>query len=471
MGEEITSCHFTEQDFSEYRARLIKESALLKDWFTQSSFSTRHPMGGFEVEAWLVDQHGSPVPFNESFLALLESPLVVPELAQFNVEINTAPLPLSGDSLRTMQANLSHTWERCNQAAKALNVELLMVGILPTVREAELNLTNMSSKERYRALNEQVFRLRHHKPIPLDIQGRDHLQTTHTDVMLEAAATSFQVHMQVSQAESVRFYNAAMIVSAPMIALAANSPYLFGHDLWDETRILLFEQAVGLATEKTNRVSFGSGYLCESLLECFLENVDSYEILLPMLMDDTAQKLSHVRLHNGTIWRWNRPLVGFDEDGTPHLRIEHRVLPAGPSLIDVIANAAFFFGLMRAMATRSIAPESLLPFEQARSNFYAAAKDGLHSSVVWLDGKSVPVRQLLLEELLPLARLGLQNFGFSCDDIALYLGVIEGRLKTGQNGAVWQRAYVAKHGKDMQALTCAYRDRQRSGDPVHEWMI
>jgi gamma-glutamyl:cysteine ligase YbdK (ATP-grasp superfamily) len=470
MGEEISNSRFTQHDFTEFHARLIKESGLLRQWFAEHCFSRAQPTGGFEVEAWLIDRQARPVPFNESFLDLLKSPLVVPELAQFNVEINTAPLLLGGDSLRKMQANLTATWERCNQAAFALDMELLMVGILPTVLESELNLNNMSSKERYRALNEQVFRLRRHKPIPLNIEGLDHLLATHTDVMLEAAATSFQIHLQVSQQQSVRFYNAAMVVSAPMVALAANSPYLFGRDLWDETRIPLFEQAVGLTNEKMNRVSFGSGYVRESLLEHFLENLDS-STLLPMLIHEPARQLSHLRLHNGTIWRWNRPLIGFDTDGTPHLRIEHRVLPAGPSLIDVIANAAFFFGLLRALGTAPLAPESLLSFQQARENFYAAAKNGLNCSVVWLNGRSVSVRQLLLEELVPLARRGLEDAGFLRDDITLYLSVIEGRLASGQNGAAWQRAYVKKHGKDMLQLTCAYRDHQRSGEPVHQWTL
>jgi len=325
---------------------------------------------------------------------------------------------------------------------------------------------------RYRALNEQVFRLRRNRPITLDIQGHEHLHTTQSDVMLEAAATSFQVHLQLTQTHSVRFYNAAMVLSAPIIAACANSPYLFGHDLWDETRILLFEQAIGvMPAEKASRASFGSGYARNSLMECFEENRDTCAVLLPFLMDEPAEKFNHVCLHNGTVWRWNRPLIGFNADGTPHLRLEHRILPAGPSLIDAIANAAFFFGLVQSLGSASIAPESKLDFKQARANFYGAAQHGLRAEIVWIDGKSVPVRQLLLDELLPLARAGLEAFSLASDDIARYLGVIEGRLLSGQNGADWQRAFVAKHGRDMQQLTLAYREHQRSGVPVHEWPI
>ncbi len=474
MGEEIATSHFSKENFLEYKARLTRETDLLESWFVQRRFRDGKPIGGFEVEAWLVDHRGVPAPVNEVFLNRLNNPLVVPELSLFNVEINTPAAGLQGDALSNMHADLSRTWEHCNKVAQTLDAELLMIGILPTARDRDMTVAHMSSKERYRALNEQILRLRRGKPIMLDIQGRDHLHTTHRDVMLEAATTSFQIHLQLSQERSVRFYNAAMILAAPMVAVAANSPYLFGQDLWDETRIPLFEQSVAVSpttASRKNRVTFGTGYARESLLECFQENLESYAVLLPTLKDDPPSMLCHLRLHNGTIWRWNRPLVGFDEDGTPHLRMEHRVVAAGPSLIDTIANAAFFFGQVNSLATSPTAPESILSFKQARANFYAAAKDGLRASIRWLDGKQVPIRRLLLEELVPVAHRGLAALALSETDIGRYLGVIEARLNSGQNGAAWQRAYVEKHGKDMKKLTRAYREHQRSGAPVHEWTI
>jgi len=472
MGEEIATSQFSQQDFDAFQARLSAETKLLQDWFAQHRFDKGGPIGGFEVETWLIDHRGMPAPVNEAFLQRLTSPLVVPELSMFNVEINTPPQPLSGNVLRTMEDNFTHTWRQCNEVAHTLDAELLMIGILPTVRDHELTLTHMSSMERYKALNEQVLKLRRGRPITLDIHGRDHLRTVHQNVMLEAAATSFQIHLQIPEAVSVRFFNAAAILAAPMVAVSANSPYLFGCDLWDETRIPLFEQAVAvspLVASKKNRVTFGHSYVQHSLLECFQENLESYDVLLPTLKDDPMESFCHLRLHNGTIWRWNRPLIGFNPDGTPHLRLEHRVAPAGPSVVDTIANAALFFGLVRGLATASVAPETALPFEQARDNFYTAAKRGLRASIVWLDGKQVPIRALLLKQLLPLARHGLESLGFMDADITRYLGVIEGRLNNSQNGATWQRSYVDKHGKDMRRLTCAYREHQQSGAPVHEW--
>ena len=300
------------------------------------------------------------------------------------------------------------------------------------------------------------------------------MHVTHENVMLESATTSFQIHLQLTQETAARFYNASLIVSAPMVAVAANSPYLFGYDLWDETRIPVFEQAVSISPDeaaRSNRVSFGRGYVRESLIECYLENLEHHCILLPMVREEPPDRFWHLRLHNGTLWRWNRPLIGFDVDGTPSLRVEHRVVPAGPSLIDTISNAALYYGLVQDLGAATPAPEEQLSFDLARSNFYAAARYGLQASLAWLDGHSVSAQDLLRDELLPRARRGLHSLHVAADDINLYLGVIQGRLETGRNGAAWQRAYVAKHGRDMAALTRAYRDGARSGAPVHEWAV
>ncbi|MEQ1858390.1 MAG: glutamate--cysteine ligase [Chthoniobacteraceae bacterium] len=472
MGDEIDTIHFTKSDFEEFHRRLAGETALLGRWFDGGRFEETEPIGGFEVEAWLVDRAGLPVPRNEEFLQHLDHPLVVPELARFNVELNAAAVRLRGDALSATQRGIEETWRRCGEVAGELGMEAMLVGILPSLRDSELTLENLSPMKRYRALNEQVFRLRRGKPITLDIEGREHLRAIHHDVMLEAAATSFQIHLQVSPAKAVRYYNASVILSAPMVAMSANSPFLFGRDLWDETRIPLFEQAVRLAPldgPEPNRVTLGTDYARASLHEFFAENLASYPVLLPTLMDEPPERLAHVRLLNGTIWRWNRPLIGFNEQGVPHVRIEHRVMPAGPSIADMIANAALYFGLAEMLANAPAAPEAALPFAQAQANLYAAARDGLGAQIAWLDGRTVAMRELLLRELLPLARRGLEKLEFDREDIARYLGIIESRVASGQNGAAWQRAHVARHGADMQALTCAYREHQRSGAPVHEW--
>jgi hypothetical protein len=263
--------------------------------------------------------------------------------------------------------------------------------------------------------------------------------------------------------------NAAAVVSAPMVAVSANSPLLFGKQLWDETRIPLCEQAVDVGGGRFGRVTFGSGFVEESLEACFQENVEHYPVMLPLSQDQASKQLPHVRLHNGTIWRWNRPLVGFDEDGTPHLRIEHRVMAAGPTLIDMAANMAVYYGLVESLSTQSVPPEMRLRFGTVRENFYVAACLGLDAEITWLDGRRWLLRTLWQEVLLPLAETGLAILGVNENDADHWLKVIEQRIAAGQTGAVWQRRFLDRHSIDFPLLTREYRARQQSGQPVHTW--
>ncbi|MDH5436707.1 MAG: glutamate--cysteine ligase [Gammaproteobacteria bacterium] len=477
MGQEIDQSKFKKQDFVRFQQALEKETRLLSEWFTDKTFANDDLTGGFELEAWLIDDDFRPAPINDQYLKALNDPLAVPELAKFNVEVNSTPQSLHGNALKRMEMELNQTWKRCNEVAQETGVKLLMTGILPTVRDSDLTLANMSHMTRYKALNEQVFRMRGGKPIKLDIYGREHLVTEHQDVMLESAATSFQIHLQTPLDRSVDCYNTSIILSAPMVAMSANSPYLFGKDLWDETRIPLFEQAVavggmaGAAFGPVRRVSFGTDFARGSLMDCFEENRQHFPVLLPIQCSDIAEEMTHLSLHNGTIWRWNRPLIGFNDKGVPHVRIEHRVTSAGPSVLDLISNAAFFFGLSSFFLYepgQSLAGK--ISFAQARDNFYAAAKTGLDASFVW-KGKKVSALTLLREELLPQARTGLERLALAADDIDSYLGVVEARLDKACNGATWQRQFVDKYGRDMKALTVAYYERQCSGLPIHEWDI
>lgn len=473
MGEEIQSTRFTKDDFAAFNRRLAEETELLADWFETDHLSNRGGVGGFELEAWLVDAEGRPAPLNETYLDRLDSSLVVPELATFNVELNGAPHKIAGGMLSTVHDEMSATWARCHELGAELDVRLASIGILPTVQRSDLTLANMSPLKRYRALNEQVFRLRGGKPIELRIEGPEPIDLLHDDVMLEAAATSFQIHLKVSVPESVSLYNAAKMLSAAMVAATANSPMLFGRRLWQETRIPLFEQAVSVGgSEFDRRVGFGRGYVTESLLQCFEVNRQSFPVLLPRVMDTPPEELHHLRLHNGTIWRWNRPLIGFDDDGRPHLRVEHRVIPAGPTLVDMVANSALFFGAVKSLAEEiGVEAESRLPFLNARADFYAAARHGLDANVSWLDGVAGRIRDLLLEQIIPLAESGLTAYGMSQSEIAYWLGIVRMRVESGRNGAWWQNAWVERHGHDPVALTHAYLERQQSDEPVHTWSL
>jgi len=472
MGQEITSSQFGAEDFAAFKARLEAETRLLEQWFLDGVFEDGAAVGGFELECCLLDRQGDPAPLNQAILDRCDNPLVVPELATFNLEINSTALPLEGAVFSRMADELNRLWTGCNRMAADLDARLGMLGILPTLRQEHLTLANMSPLNRYRALNDQVFRLRQGKPVILDIEGRQPLHLRHADVMLESATTSFQIHLQVSPQQAARIYNLSKIVSGPMVAVCANSPFLFGHELWEETRIPLFEQSISVgASDLTKRVSFGVRYVYESILENFTANLQRYPVLLPHLLDEPIERLAHLRLHNGTIWRWNRPLIGFDAQGRPHLRIEHRVVPAGPGVVDCIANAALYFGLVTGLAATEEGLEKSLGFLRARSNFYAAARYGLAAELFWADWRQINAAELLHKVLLPRARTGLAMLGVDALEIEQWLGVIEGRLAKRQTGASWQRAWVERNGSDMQGLTLAYLDHQQSGRPVHEWTV
>lgn len=475
MGQEIGRCHFEPADFAGFAQRLQDETRLFAQLERGQRLSQRCCTIGFEVEAWLVRRDLRPAPINTEYLAALDDPLVVPELSRFNVELNGTPQPLRGAAFSRLQAELAQTWRRCLAVAQRMDSALVLIGILPTIRDSDLTMANVSPLKRYAALNEQILRRRGGRPLTVDIRRTEHLHTTHSDVMLEAATTSFQVHLQVPAARAARLYNAALIATAPVLAASVNSPFLFGRCLWAETRVPLFEQSVAVheagAAPAWRRVSFGSGYLTSGMSELFDENQARFPVLLPMLSSDPAGRLAHLRLHNGTIWRWNRPLIGFDHDGTPHLRIEHRALPAGPSIVDMIANAAFFTGVAAALHAREPPPEQELRFEQARANFYAAARDGLDATIDWMGTPAVDVRRLILEELLALASDGLGALGVDGGDTARCLGIIEQRVRRRRTGAAWQCAYVERYGRDPSALTAAYLEHQRSGAPVHAWPL
>jgi len=470
MGTEIDRVEFEAEEWPEFAKRLKSETALLHREFTSGSCSTQSPVGGFEIEAWLTDDAMRPVGVNAEFLERFDSAMATTELAKFNFELNNTPRELRGNAFSGFFREMHETCKHANRVSEEMGVRVLAIGILPTAERGDFCLHNMSETKRYLALNEQVLEKRGGRPVELDIRSDgDTLKLSHNSVMLESAATSFQIHTQVPYDTAHHYYNASILASAATVALSANSPFLFGKALWHETRIPLFEQSVDTG-EGLDRVSFGSGFAHKSILECFTENIEDYNILLPILFDEKEEALDHLRFHNGTIWRWNRPLVGFDSDGTTHFRIEHRVMPSGPTLTDMLANAAFYYGISTMLALACEAGDFACDFETAKRNFYGASRNGLESTVRWYD-KTLPIHTLIQKKLLPMAREGLEMLAIDPADIDRNLAIIEARVTNRQNGADWQLQYVRKYGNDMQRLTEAYWEHQQSGEPVHTWEI
>ena len=476
MGQEISLSHFDADDFERFYQKLAHETRLLNRLAKNKGFSRCHPVAGFEIEAWLLDTAMQPAPINERYLSTLNESLACAELAKFNIEFNSIPTPLTGDVFSRLHKQLQATWNKAYRHAENMDCRILMIGTLPTLKLSALNLDNMSDLNRYRALNEQILHSRG-KPIHLDITGIEHLKLDHHDVMLESATTSFQIHTQIPLAIAHCYYNASIIASAPMAALCANAPFLFGKNLWYESRIPLFEQAIetggyaGVAQGPLRRVSFGSDYARKSIMECFQENLEHFPVLLPENIGPASDALEHLRLHNGTIWRWNRPLIGFDEDGTPHIRIEHRIPSAGPTVLDAIANAAFFYGLAKNLSDEIISRGIPLPFAQAKDNFYRAARYGLDATLVWFDGHKHRLPDLLKSELVDRSMLGLKSFGVSQCDIKDYLDIIQHRIATKQNGSFWQREFMKIYPDDFTLMTHQYLKNQNTGTPVSEWTI
>ena len=475
MGEEIQYSRFNKSDYQQFSSHLDEETMLLKSWFDKHAFSSSPLMAGYELEAWLINKTGNPVAINDEFLQLADNPLLSPELAKFNIELNVEPEQLSNKVLSTFERKLETLWQQCAGTAASLNSNIIGIGILPTLQDSDLTLENLSLLDRYKALNEQVLRQRKGGEIELNINGLDHLQLSHKDVMLEAAATSLQIHIQVPQDVAARYYNASVLLSAPMVAVSANSPCLFGQRLWQETRIPVFEQAVptggygGAASGPVHRVSFGSDYIRHSLYECFQENREHFPVLLPVHYQSKPDEVRHLRLHNGTIWRWNRPLIGFDEDQTPHLRIEHRVCASAPTTIDNIANIAFYYGLVHYYATTEEPPENVMPFADAKNNFYRAAQLGLKHKTSWLSKNTDTLQKIILEKLLLQAETGLYKLGIDQADSQRYLSVIEQRIASNKTGSQWQLDFLNAHQGNRTQLTLNYLRNQTTGQPVHQW--
>jgi len=474
MGQDISTVNFTPEDERLFGQRLRNETKILMSWFQNNSFEDPElPMVGLEAESWIVDKNFLPNPVADKFLASVDNHLVVPEISKFNFEMNTDPHFMKGSFLSRHHQELKKTWDRCQNVAESLGSRTLLIGSLPTLRKYMLRLEYLYPNKRYFALNDTILKMRQNEEIVIDIKGKEELRETFSDVMLEAATTSLQIHLQVAQKDAKRYYNASILASSFVAAISANTPFLFGKTLWSETRIPIFEQSIHLNNytrsggRNANRVTLGGGYIRESMFELFLNNLDGYPVILPDNISDDPNWLSHLRLHNGSIWRWNRPIIGINKNGRPHLRIEHRVPAAGPTISDMIANLAFYLGTVNYLASEEL--ENTIPFEQARDNFYESCKYGFNAQIHWRNGKE-DMQKVLRDEILPRGKKALVEMGVDLGDLEYYYDdILLPRALKGQNGSNWQRAFINTNGPRFQELLELYYENQESDIPVHLW--
>jgi hypothetical protein len=487
VGDEVAAKVFTGEDRKQYREKVKRCLDVFARMLAEARFDADRRSIGLEIELNITEETGDPALANVHVLEMIADPAWQTELAQFNIEINIPPRTLEGDVLNVLETEVRASLNNAEDGAQRAHARLLMVGILPTLTEGTLDGSVLSANPRYALLNEQIFAARG-EDLHLAIDGVERLSVYADTIAPEAACTSVQLHQLVDPSAFARHWNAAQCVAGIQLAIGANSPFFFGRELWRETRIALFEQATDTRSEELKaqgvrpRVWFGESWIT-SIFDLFEENVRYFPSLLPVVEEEDpvevlergdTPRLQELRLQNGTIYRWNRPIYDVVR-GRPHLRVENRVLPAGPTVVDTLANAAFYYGIVRVLADEDRPLWTQMSFSAAEENFHACAREGIAARVYWPGLGEVPAAELVLRRLLPMAHEGLDRWGVDAADRDRLLGVVERRCVDGRNGASWQadtfhRLYERLDRIDaLREMTTRYRDLMHSNEPVHTW--
>lgn len=489
MGLSIDRESFESEDFGRFAERLADNLAALRALLARPGFGVGAASLGAELEVSLVDARGRALPVNREVLSETSDPRFTEELNRFNLECNLLPTAMSGRPFRFLEGEFESALVEARRASGACGARVAAIGILPTLQAPDLQEAAMTDSMRYRALSAALKRLRH-EPFRMQIDGDDPLQVTCDGVTFEGANTSLQIHLRVDPGDFIDAFNAAQLATLPVLACAANSPTFLGHRLWDETRIALFKHAVDdrgpARRSRVPRVAFGTRWLTGDAGDFFRECVELHEPLLPMCTGEASldraeagglPRLDELRLHQGTVWRWNRGI--YDPSAGGHLRIEMRALPAGPTPLDMTANAAFLVGLVLGLAVEAPRVTRRFPFEAAHYGFYRAAQHGLEATLAWPDEATGEPRAViareLVGELLPLAARGLEGAGVAAEESDRLLGVIERRLAASRTGAVWQRVTLdaleprLHRSEALAEMFDRYLRWTETGAPVHEW--
>jgi CBS domain-containing protein/gamma-glutamylcysteine synthetase len=490
MGDKNVSNQIDEAQMRSFTRAVLNDLQALEKMLAGGQMEQNALRIGAEQEMFLVDSAMHPAPLIMEILEDAQDSRLTTEIGRFNIEANMTPLDFSGNCLSRLENELHEVVEAVKKSARNFNADAVLCGILPTIQESDLVEANLTPSPRYTEMN-RILTALHGGERLVHIKGLDELHLHLTDTFTEFCNTSFQIHLQVGIDDFVKYYNWAQAVTAPVLATAVNSPLLLGHRLWHETRLALFQHAVDErsrahhARNRQARVTFGRDWARNSILDVFHEDVARYRIIFSRELEENSleslakgiiPQLQAWRMHNGTIWRWNRPCYGV-LNGQPSLRIEARFLPAGPTVLDEMANAAFFLGLMMALPEEFGDVTEKMSFDDAKNNFFSAARFGLKSQIVWLGGESWRAQRLILEELVPRARHGLRKVGVDGADIEKYLGVLEERVAQEKTGARWMLDSLcamdkrAKKNVRMRSLTAAMLANQESGEPLHKWNL
>ncbi|RFP68526.1 CBS domain-containing protein [Wenzhouxiangella sp. 15190] len=491
MGEQDVEQTTDEHTRRAFMKALLDEVRALEDMLEGGMIESGIRRIGAEQEMFLVDQSSRPALTSMQILEKIEDPRFTHELGLFNLEANLSPLELGGDCLRQLEREADEVLGIAREKADKVGSRIALVGILPTLTREHISLESMVPTARYFALNEALLRLRGSN-FNFTIKGIDQLSINHDNLMLEACNTSFQIHFQVGADEFAHLYNIAQAVTGPLLASCVNSPILLGKRLWHETRIAVFEHSIDARSEAhaarghKPRVHFGDHWIDNSVIEIFKEDIARFRVVLTtefeedpigMVARGEVPRLRALCLHNGTVYRWNRACYGISDNGKPHLRIENRVIPSGPTVLDEVANAAFFFGMMSRLSHTVDDIREHLSFSDVKSNFLAAAREGLRAQQVWFDNHQVTAQELIIDELLPMAREGLSEAGIDERDIDRYLGVIRARVDNRRTGARWQLESLENMREEgneherLRALVSSMVEQSETGRPVSEWEL
>lgn len=488
MGNLDVSKLKKKKDKAHYIHQLMKDLEALDKMIEQDLIEKAPIRIGAEQEFCLVDHDFMPKSNSLEVLATINDEHFTTEIGQYNLEINSDPLLLQTDCFSRLHQQLKSLLDKAKIAAAKHNAKICLTGILPTLRIPHISENYMTKIKRYAALNEAIKESRG-QDFFIHIKGVDELNFLSKSVMLEACNTSFQTHLQVNPDEFIERYNWAQAISGPVLSVCANSPLLFGKELWAETRIALFNQSVDtransfVLNENQSRVSFGSDWEKGSISSIFKDNISKFRSLLTSDFEDDSvsilnrgeiPKLKALSLHNGTVYRWNRVCYGVG-GGKPHLRIECRYLPSGPTLTDEIANMMFWVGVVIGQTKEYDNVHTKMDFKDVRSNFYKACRSGMQTIFTW-NGKDVGAKELVLDELIPMAYRGLHNIGIIPKDAEHYLTIIENRVKT-WNGAEWMvKSYrnlqkTKQPFEALQVMTSYMYENQEQDSPVASWSL
>ena len=495
MGQETTQTSFSKKEEKEFYQQLKKETHLLKKWIQDKRFKNSPKICGYEAEGWLIHSDGTPYACSDKFIPKINHPRLTPELSKFNFEINGNIAPVDEELPNHLEKDLKFFSKTCTDFLKKIGGKILFIGTYPDTSIASLDLKQIYPRKRYQAINNRILELKKETDTKyIELKGRETLKLEVCNIMHIAETASTQIHLQVDFSEAKDFYNASLISSPIMSALCANAPYVCGKNMWEESRVLLFEKVIGLKItdqgQEISRAGLGHGFVKNCVSEIFEQNllhpailpevqepeiqepeVQEPEIQEPEIQEPEIQEpdntLKNLRLHNGTIWRWIRPVIGFDEKNLPHFRIEYRVPSSGPSLVDMQANILFFIGLTHLIKKNLKGQKPYITFKDLEKSFYGASKEGFSSTIKWMDGKSYKVADLI-SIICPLALKELNNLSLKGPRVDYLINdVIKNRTR--QNGADWQKGFIKKFGKDFSKMIQVYWENQQKDIPVYQW--